>query len=430
MPPWIWPSRASGFMIRPTSWVVATSTARTRPSSPSTSHTARWAAKPSATTESPWPVSGSSGDRRAVAVDGGLLDRAVGERPLGQPLADARAGQLDRAAGHPGLPRRRRRPRRADRRVGGEDHHLLDVELGAGDLLEHRHQALADLGGGGVDLRDPALLGDQEAHAGRRVVVEPLGEGDVLEADREADAPPGALAVGGVGDAARQLAQVDRRAAGQGRQRHGAQLLEQLAHGRGPVDDLPGGQAHAGLQGVAQAQVHRIDLQGRGEPVHLRLVREGDLHRSEAAHRPAGRVVGVGDDRVDVRVRHVVGAAGEGGRVGHHGRAARRVGAAVQHDAGAHVDQPAVAGRRRARSASTRGGGGRARRTTPPASRPSSPAARCASRASPRGPASRGPPARRRRRRRRTGAGGSARAAGRGSRPPGPGRRAATGSAM
>ena len=88
---------------------------------------------------------------------------------------------------------------------------------------------------------------------------------------------------------------------------------------------------------------------------------------------------------------HVVGAAGEGRRVGDHGRAARGVGAAVEHDAGV---ARRAGGRRawpRARTPSAPGGGARGRRTTPRASRPSSPGGRSAAPASPRAPASRGP---------------------------------------
>src|SRR5918996_1696666 len=91
------------------------------------------------------------------------------------------------------------------------------------------------------------------------------------------------------------------------------------------------------------AQLHRVELERRGELVHLRLGGEARLHGSEAAHRAAGRVVRVDAGRVDQRVGDGVGAAGEGGGVRTDGGRARRVGAAVQEDAGADADELAVA---------------------------------------------------------------------------------------
>jgi hypothetical protein len=43
-----------------------------------------------------------------------------------------------------------------------------------------------------------------------------------------------------------------------------------------------------GRHRVADAQVDRVHVERRGQPVHLRLVGEGDLHGAEPAHRPAG----------------------------------------------------------------------------------------------------------------------------------------------
>ena len=80
-----------------------------------------------------------------------------------------------------------------------------------------------------------------------------------------------------------------------------------------------------------------------GQLVHLRLVGERGLHRAEAAHRPARRVVGVGAVRVDLHVRHDVGPDPHRARVADHGRGARRVGAAVEVDLRLDVDQRAVA---------------------------------------------------------------------------------------
>ncbi len=71
---------------------------------------------------------------------------------------------------------------------------------------------------------------------------------------------------------------------------------------------------------------------------------EARLHRAEAAHRPAGRVVRVDDVGVDGRVRHGVRADGEAGGVRAHRGRGRGVGPAVEHDPGLDVDQLPLAG--------------------------------------------------------------------------------------
>ena len=85
MPPSIWPTACCGFRMRPTSWVVATSTVRSSPRSASTSTTARWAAK----------AKGHVRVALAVVVDGGggcvvVLDLVV-EVPLGGDLGEVPA---------------------------------------------------------------------------------------------------------------------------------------------------------------------------------------------------------------------------------------------------------------------------------------------------------------------------------------------------
>src|SRR3712207_9122545 len=50
-PPWIWPRTASGLSARPTSWAVSSATTLTRPSSTSTSATARCARSEEHTSE-------------------------------------------------------------------------------------------------------------------------------------------------------------------------------------------------------------------------------------------------------------------------------------------------------------------------------------------------------------------------------------------
>ena len=70
------------------------------------------------------------------------------------------------------------------------------------------------------------------------------------------------------------------------------------ATGRHSGAELACRQAVTGLERVQQPQLDRVDLERRGEPVHLRLAREAGLDGAEAAHRAAGRVVRV-DDRSD-----------------------------------------------------------------------------------------------------------------------------------
>ena len=165
--------RRGGLIALPTSWAVTISTTLTRPSSMSTSTTARWAAKEYCTCALPCPVSGSSGwVGRCRHVDGASIGpspsrstRSVARSPAaGRRQAEASAaaalgaaranspsrtrgaGGLHRAAGHIGLPGRRRRAGAAHRGVGGLDDHLLDAQFGAGDLGLDGHQPLADLG--------------------------------------------------------------------------------------------------------------------------------------------------------------------------------------------------------------------------------------------------------------------------------------------
>ena len=71
---------------------------------------------------------------------------------------------------------------------------------------------------------------------------------------------------------------------------------------------------------------------------------EAHLHHAEAAHGPAGRVVGAHPPAVHDRVGHVVGAGGEEAGVGQHGRGGGGVGAAVEGDGGLHLHEPAVHG--------------------------------------------------------------------------------------
>ena len=109
------------------------------------------------------------------------------------------------------------------------------------------------------------------------------------------------------------------------------------ATGSEPVDHLARRQPVAGLERVEQPQLDRVDLERRGELVHLRLGREARLHGAEAAHRAARRVVRVDRRALDQRVVDAVRADGEGGGVRDHGGRARGVRAAVEQDPHAHA---------------------------------------------------------------------------------------------
>ena len=78
------------------------------------------------------------------------------------------------------------------------------------------------------------------------------------------------------------------------------------------------------------------------EPVHLTLVAERHLHAAEAAHRAAGRVVGVHGAGADADVGAAVGARRAGGRIQQHQGAEQGVGAAVGEDVDVHRHQAAV----------------------------------------------------------------------------------------
>jgi hypothetical protein len=180
-----------------------------------------------------------------------------------------------------------------------------------------------------------------------RAVVEALGEADVLDADRVADAPDDALAVRGVGQAARQLPYV--RAVGGlplalGRQRAGLDAAQEFGDRRRGVDDLPGGHDRALRHRVALPELHGVQAERGGHLVHLRLVGEARLDGAEAAHGAAGRVVGVEGERLYLHVPDDVRADAEGGRVADDRRGGGGVGAAVEHDPGPDVGQSAVAG--------------------------------------------------------------------------------------
>ncbi len=219
------------------------------------------------------------------------------------------------------------------------EHDVVGAELGARDLEDHVRDALADLGRGAVHLRAPVRA---QPHARSAVVVEALRVADVLEADREADAAPDALAAGRVPGAAGEPDRVARELLGLG-YRKLRRTPDHLGDGERPVDPLAGRQDVAGRERVPEAELDRVDLERDGELVHLRLGREARLHGAEAAHRAAGRVVRVDAGRLEQSVRDRVRPARERRRVRCHGGRARRVRAAVEEDPHADADEAPVA---------------------------------------------------------------------------------------
>ena len=193
-------------------------------------------------------------------------------------------------------------------------------------------------------------------------------------------------------------------------------------------DDLAGREHVARTERVAHAQVDAADAERVRELVHLRLVREAGLDGAEAAHGAAGRVV-----RVDARRPR---AARSGTAYGPHANEAAFEVTAVELEAYAPPSsriractETSLPSRfpRCSHPDPRRDGGGCGRRTTPRGCRRTSRAGSCAGRAWRRGSAWRGPRGRRTRRRRRRGGCARGSASGRGTAPPGRGRRAATG---
>ena len=110
------------------------------------------------------------------------------------------------------------------------------------------------------------------------------------------------------------------------------------------LQDLAGDQRVAGLAGVAQSDLERIEPARLREAVHLRLVGEARLDHAEPAHRPAREVVGASDEALDDRVRAPVGALGVGDRVEQHRRRGRGVRPAVEQETGLDLHDLTVTG--------------------------------------------------------------------------------------
>ena len=241
--------------------------------------------------------------------------------PLEQAFPDRGAGHLGGASGHERLPGRRRRPGRPHERVRVSNHHVLDSELGPGDLGHHRVQPLAVVDARAVQLGHRAAGSVRQGDHDLRRIVEALAVGDVLVPHGEPHSPADALAVGDVPGAAGQGDRVAVRARlGSFGQGDGLAPLDHLADGRGPPNDLPRREDGARLHRVLQPELDRVHTQGPGQPVHLGLVGEGDLGGPEPAHGPARRVVRVDARPLDEGVGDLVRPGREGGGVADHGR--------------------------------------------------------------------------------------------------------------
>ena len=147
---------------------------------------------------------------------------------------------------------------------------------------------------------DRAPVGAQH-DAGCAEVVEALGEADVLVPTAK-PTPRDALATRRVARAAGQPARIARASASASGTGQRGRLADDLGDGQRPRDALPGRQHVAGRHRVAQPQLDGIHPELGGEPVHLRLGAEARLHRAEAAHRTARRVVRVDDRALDQRI--------------------------------------------------------------------------------------------------------------------------------
>src|SRR6266576_947525 len=181
-----------------------------------------------------------------------------------------------------------------------------------------------------------------QSHAGRGRVIEPLGVADVLETDGEANPAPDALA-------ARRVARAARKAQGVARQLlrlgywQGSGAADHLRGRERAGDPLAGRERVAGCERVPETELDGVDAELGGQLVHLRLVREAALHGAETAHCAARRIVRVDAGALDERVLDRIRAAGKGRRVRGHGCGARGIGAPVEQDPRADVDELAVA---------------------------------------------------------------------------------------
>ena len=301
---------------------------------------------------------GERDDVPALGIDNGVaLDAQVAcrvqlrLRQLEDSFAHGLRRGPDRAAGDVGLARRGRRPRRSNPRICVQHHDVAHAKLASGYLRLHHDQALAHIGGGGVHLDSGPSVDDGQADPRRGVVVEAFRVADVLEADRVADPPLHSFAVGRVGDPSRHRRQISSTPLSLSLSPEGRGVwhcfhpAQQLGDRDRAIDDLARDQLASRLHRVAHAQLYRVHPKGRGELVHLGLVRVAVLHGAETAHRAAGWVVRVDDDAVDRRVGALIWADRKARGVRDHRGRARRVGAAVEKDASLHIDELSIAAR-------------------------------------------------------------------------------------
>ena len=129
----------------------------------------------------------------------------------------------------------------------------------------------------------------EDPHARGAVVVEALGVGDVLEADREADAAPHALAARRVAGAAGQAQRVARQLLRRRRLERGGRA-DRLGDRQRAGDLLAGREHVARLQRVQQPQLDRVDLERgrRACPSAPRRRTRSARRRSRASRRTAG----------------------------------------------------------------------------------------------------------------------------------------------
>src|SRR5450759_2316282 len=324
VPPSIWPSTPAGLITLPTSWTAPISTTRTRPSSESTSTTARSPPKTRLTWMSPCPFS----SKPVVGRWWYTAVRSIGSSKTSPTEATGSPSSSTEPAPNPSatpsrpapyrLARRRGGPGRAHTGVGRRKADVLDAQLGLRDLGQHREQALATLDRGGANLYHGTVGPGRELDPGLGRVVEALAVRDVLVPDCVADAAPQAFAPAHV---ARSTWITDRVAPFSGlgrRHRHRPQAFEDLAQRRGAGDHLAGGQDGSRVHSVAQPDLQRIHTQRFRELVHLALVRETDLRRPESAHGAARWVVRVNNRAVDRGVGHLIWPGREGRCIGEH----------------------------------------------------------------------------------------------------------------
>src|SRR5205085_8593578 len=122
-------------------------------------------------------------------------------------------------------------------------------------------------------------------------VVETFAVRQVLVADRHADAALDRFTVTDVAGATRKEHRIAVEWRLLYRQRQVPKALQAFAYRRGAGDRLTGRQHRSRAQRVLDAELLWVEVQRRGQPVHLRLVSKACLDRPESAHRAARWVV-------------------------------------------------------------------------------------------------------------------------------------------